>query len=142
MKGWALMNKRTMVAALATLAGSGLTPASAAGQMQAEVRGGLTVGSHSGSAAALDIAPAVSFDVVVKRQMMPSIAVFGGFFRTAFGCREGFCKDREIVVVGNHGCVLSLAFGQHPLEFRSCRGAGARPRLQHPDEWRRLLKPC
>ena len=105
MKGRTSMNNRTMVAALASLAGAGFTPASAVAQMQAEVRGGLTVGSHSGSAAALDIAPAVSFDVVVKRQMMPSIAVFGGFFRTAFGCREGFCKDREIVVVGNHGAL-------------------------------------
>ena len=90
---------------LAALAGVALAPASAIAQMQAEVRGGLTVGSHSGSGAALDIAPAMSFDVVVKRQMTPAIAVFGGFFRTAFGCEEAFCKDREITVVGNHGAL-------------------------------------
>jgi len=78
---------------------------SASAQTQAEVRGGLTVGSHSASAAALDIAPAVSFDVVLKRQVTPAIAVFGGFFRTAFGCEEGFCKDRNLTVVGNHGAL-------------------------------------
>ena len=37
----------------------------------------------------------MSFDVVVKRQMTPAIAVFGGFFRTAFGCEEAFCKTER-----------------------------------------------
>lgn len=99
------MNNRTVAVALATLAGMALAHAPAMAQMQAELRGGLTVGSHSGSAAALDIAPAMSFDVVVKRQIDPSLAVFGGFFRTAFGCEEGFCKGRDIMVVGNHGAL-------------------------------------
>ena len=90
---------------LAVLAGAALAPASVSAQLHAEVRGGLTVGSHSASAAALDIAPAMSFDVVVKRQMMPSLAIFGGFFRTSFGCEEGFCRDRDIMVVGNHGAL-------------------------------------
>ncbi len=109
------MNRRTpllgaAVLAAAALVGAALVPGSAmaqqtgsaSGQTQVEVRGGLTVGSHSGSAAALDIAPALSYDVVVKRQMTSTISAFGGFFRTAFGCEEGFCKDREITVVGNH----------------------------------------
>ena len=89
----------------AVLAGAMVMPGTVGAQTQAEVRGGLTVGSHSASAAALDIAPAVSFDVVLKRQVTPSIAVFGGFFRTAFGCEEGFCKDRNLTVVGNHGAL-------------------------------------
>ncbi len=89
----------------AVLAGAMVMPGTLGAQMQAEVRGGLTVGSHSASAAALDIAPAVSFDVVLKRQVTPSIAAFGGFFRTAFGCEEGFCKDRNLTVVGNHGAL-------------------------------------
>lgn len=90
---------------LAALTGAFLVPGTAGAQMQAEVRGGLTVGSHSASAAALDIAPAISFDVVLKRQMTTSIAVFGGFFRTAFGCEEGFCKERNLTVVGSHGAL-------------------------------------
>ena len=95
MKGW------QMAAVTAAL----LVHGTAGAQTQAEVRGGLTVGSHSASAAALDIAPAVSFDVVLKQQVTPSIAVFGGFFRTAFGCEEGFCKERNLTVVGNHGAL-------------------------------------
>ncbi len=90
---------------LTVLAVAMLSPAALGAQTQAEVRGGLTVGSHSASAAALDIAPAVSFDVVIKRQVTPSIAVFGGFFRTAFGCEQGFCKDRNLTIVGNHGAL-------------------------------------
>jgi len=90
---------------LGALAGLAVTHGSAAAQFQAEVRGGLTVGSISGSAAALDIAPLLSYDVIVKRQVMPSVSVFGGFFRTAFGCEEGFCTGRDITVVGNHGAL-------------------------------------
>lgn len=95
MKGWQLVGLAAVL----------LVHGTAGAQMQAEVRGGLTVGSHSASAAALDIAPAVSFDVVLKRQVTPSIAVFGGYFRTAFGCEEGFCKERNLTVVGNHGAL-------------------------------------
>ena len=85
--------------------GAALAHAPAAGQIQVEARGGLTVGSHSLSGAALDIVPAVSLDVMVRRQIVESISVYGGFIRTSFGCEEGFCVDQEpsITVVGNHG---------------------------------------
>ena len=96
------MRTRVVPAALAGLA---LMHGPAAAQFQAEVRGGLTVGSIEGSAAALDIAPLLSYDVIVKRQVMPAVAVFGGFFRTAFGCEEGFCTGKDITVVGNHGAL-------------------------------------
>lgn len=82
-----------------------LWSARAAAQTQAELRSGLTVGSHSGSAAALDISPALSFDVSVRRQMWPRVALFAGYYRTAFGCEDGYCKDQEITVVGNHAAV-------------------------------------
>ena len=91
--------------ALGTIMGAVLLHSSAAAQTQAEFRGGLTVGSHSASAAALDVAPSVSFDLVIRRQVLPSFAVFGGFFRTAFGCEDGFCTDRDLTVVGNHGAL-------------------------------------
>lgn len=92
-----------------------LLPTSASGQMQLEMRGGLTVGSQTDSYAALDIAPSVSLDVVLRRQVHSSFAVFGGYFRTAFGCEEGVCKpsqesDPRITVVGNHG-VLGAEWG-------------------------------
>ena len=87
------------------------------GQMQVEVRGGLTVGSITGSGAALDVVPAVSLDVVVRRQILQSIAVYGGYVRTSFGCEEGFCLDREpsITVVGNHG-VLGVEWDPPGME--------------------------
>lgn len=87
------------------------------GQMQAEVRGGLTVGTHSLSGAGLELTPAVSFDVVVRRQVLSSVAVYGGFFRTSFGCEEGFCyeQDPSITIVGTHG-VLGLEWGPAGME--------------------------
>lgn len=96
----------------ALIVGAALAHGSASAQTQAEVRGGLTVGSNSGSFAALDIAPSISFDVVVRRQIMPSFAVFGGYYRTAFGCNEGYCKeaDPSVTFVGNHG-VLGVEWG-------------------------------
>ena len=96
----------------ALILGAALAHAPAVGQMQVEARGGLTVGSHSASFAGLDIVPAVSFDVVVRRQMLSSVAVYGGFFRTSFGCEEGYCLEQEpaIRIVGNHG-VLGVEWG-------------------------------
>lgn len=73
--------------------------------MQVEFRAGLTVGSHSGSAAALDIDPSLSFDLAVRRQMWPRIALFAGYYRTSFGCEEGYCADQDIGVTGNHAAV-------------------------------------
>ena len=95
--------------ALATTFGAVLAAAQESGavanEMQAEVRAGLTVGSHSGSAAALDIAPSLSFDVAVRRQMWPRIALFAGYYRTSFGCEEGYCIDQNVSVTGNHAAV-------------------------------------
>lgn len=74
-------------------------------EMQVELRTGLTVGSHSGSAAALDIAPSLSVDVAVRRQMWPRIALFAGYHRTAFGCEEGYCTGQDVAVTANHAAV-------------------------------------
>lgn len=71
----------------------------------AEVLTGLTIGSHSRSGAALDVVPRVSVDVVVKREVARDLSVFGGYFRTAFGCEEGFCAGTDLTVVGNHGAL-------------------------------------
>ena len=83
----------------ATLAMTG----SLAAQTHIEVRGGLSVGSHTATAAGLDMAPSFSYEVLVVRQTRPSLALFAGFAHTAFGCEEGFCTDRALTVTGNHG---------------------------------------
>lgn len=87
-----------------------LLPCPASGQWaewlrdsQAELRTGVSVGSHSASAAALDIVPKISVDVVFKRQVHSSWFAFGGYYRTAFGCEEGFCTGLDLSIVGNHG---------------------------------------
>lgn len=92
------------------LASVGLVPRPAAGQWtewlgdtQAELHAGVSVGSHSASAAALDIVPKISMDVVFKRRVHPSWSAFGGYYRTAFGCEEGFCTGLDLSIVGNHG---------------------------------------
>ena len=123
------MNRRLMQTLILAAA---FAHGSASGQMQAEVRGGLTIGSHSASFAALDIKPSISFDAVVRRQIHPRFAVFGGYFRTAFGCTEGFCKDQDptITIVGNHG-VLGVEWGSGGPWLRTglmlgTTGAGSR----------------
>ena len=101
------MTTRSLLAALAAMT---VLPGTVTGQLpdwlgqtQAEVRTGLSIGSHSASAAALEVVPKLSVDVVLKRQMIPTLSAFGGYYRTAFGCEEGFCTDRDVTVVGNHG---------------------------------------
>lgn len=85
--------------------GAALAHAPAAAQMQVEARGGLTVGNHTAHYSGLDIAPRVSLDVVIRRQILRSVAVYGGYFRTSFGCEESFCENRDITVVGSHGAL-------------------------------------
>lgn len=92
--------------------GCALAPGLAAAQMPdwlarsgVEVRGGMSVGNHSESAAELDLAPEPSFDIVLKTEIVTTLSVFGGFYRTTFGCEEGFCTGREITIVGNHGAL-------------------------------------
>lgn len=75
------------------------------GQTRVEVRGGVTVGSHTATAAALEMKPALSWAALVTHRLRPRLGLFGGYLRTAFGCEEGFCTGRELTVVGNHGVV-------------------------------------
>lgn len=108
------MSARVPVAALALVALVlvALVPGPALGQLPSwlgqtgvEVRAGASIGSHSASAAALDIVPKPSFDLVVKTEVIPTLSVFGGYYRTAFGCEEGFCTKRALSVVGNHAAL-------------------------------------
>lgn len=94
-----------LAAALAHAPAAAQTGQAQTGQMQAELRGGITVGNHTAHYSGLDIVPGLSLDVVVRRQIHSSFALYGGYFRTAFGCEEGYCEDRDpkISVVGNHG---------------------------------------
>ena len=74
----------------------------AAAQTHVEFRGGLAVGSHTGTAAGLDAAPRLSYEALVLRQVRPGFSLYGGYVHTAFGCEEGFCLERDLTVTGNH----------------------------------------
>lgn len=71
-------------------------------QTSVEVRSGLTVGNHTSTAAGLEWAPALSHEIRIARRLRPQVAVSVGYVRTAFGCREGFCRGREPTVSGQH----------------------------------------
>ncbi len=94
---------RLRVGLIVLALGSSLFQGKAAGQTHAELRGGLSIGSHTGTAAGLEAAPAFSFEALAVRQITPLLSVYGGFSRTAFGCEEGFCLDRDLTVTGTHG---------------------------------------
>lgn len=84
----------------------------AAAQTSLELRGGLAVGSHTATAAALDMAPAFSYGVLVTHGLGPRLGLFGGYLRTAFGCEEGYCLNRDLTVVGQHGAAgAQVGFG-------------------------------
>lgn len=85
--------------------GAALAHAPAAAQMQVEARGGLTVGNHTAHYSGLELAPGVSVDVVIRRQILRSLAVYGGYFRTSFGCEVAYCEGLDMTVVGNHGAL-------------------------------------
>jgi hypothetical protein len=84
-----------------------------AAQWNVEVRGGASVGSHSGTAAGLDVAPRLSYEALVERVVKPGIGVYGGFAHTRFGCEEGFCLDRNLTVSGKHATAgVELAYSR------------------------------
>lgn len=94
---------RTSRAVLTAGLGAFLLFDGASAQTRFEIRGGLAVGSHTATAAGLDVVPALSYDLLLLRQVSSGVSVLGGFSHTAFGCEEGFCLDRDLTVVGNHG---------------------------------------
>ena len=93
-----------LAAALGVAAALG-PAAAAAQQTSAEIRGGPTVGSHTSTAANLDWAPALSYEIRVRRQVRPGLALTTGYVRTAFRCEEGFCRGSEPTVVGSHAAL-------------------------------------
>ena len=91
---------------LALIMAAGMSIAGrAAAQTSVEARSGLAVGSHTSTAAGLEWAPALSYEIRIARQLRPRVAVSAGYVRTAFGCREGFCRGREPTVTGHHAAL-------------------------------------
>lgn len=76
------------------------------GGFRVEILGGMTIGSHTASAAALDMAPSISLGVGASMSVWRrDFAVFAAYQRATFGCEEGYCLNRGYTVAGNHGAV-------------------------------------
>ena len=70
-------------------------------QIYAEVRGGTAVGSHTATAAAMELEPGLSVAGLISLQTSGVLGLYAGFVRTQFGCVNGFCTDRDITFTGN-----------------------------------------
>jgi len=76
---------------------------SASAQVTLDVKNALTIGALSSSEAGLEAKPGWSLEASLGYGVNPSLTVFGGYARTAFGCDEGFCSGIDVKVSGNHG---------------------------------------
>ena len=74
-------------------------------QTHVEIRWGGTIGSYASSRAGLDIAPKISVDALVRRDLAPWAAVYGAFSRLRFGCEEQFCAGSQVTITGTHGVI-------------------------------------
>lgn len=91
-------------ALLATAALAALAAAPASAQRFAvELRAGAAVGNYTATAAGLDIAPAPSFGATVEARLGDAFSGYGGLTRVAFGCNEGFCRNRDMSLVSTGG---------------------------------------
>jgi len=81
-------------------------------QIYTEVRGGTAVGSHTATAAAMELEPGLSVAGLISLQTSGVLGLYAGFVRTQFGCTNGFCTDRDITFTGNDARLgLSLSRG-------------------------------
>ena len=95
-----------------------LVAITAEAQTHVEIRGGATIGSHSGSRAGLELVPGPSLDVTVRRDLTGNLSVYGSFSRLEFGCEDQFCAGSEPTITGNHG-VLGAEVGWRNLWARA-----------------------
>ncbi|HBD97706.1 MAG TPA: hypothetical protein DC060_05855 [Gemmatimonadetes bacterium] len=65
-----------------------------------EVRLGTTVGSHTATAAGLELLPGPSLGVLLEVSLNERVGVYAGFVQTSFGCESGFCINRDVVIKG------------------------------------------
>ena len=103
---------RSLILPVFLLGLSGLLHNPVEAQIYAEVRGGTAVGSHTATAAAMELEPGLSVAGLISLQTSGALGLYAGFVRTQFGCSNGFCTDRDITFAGNDARLgLSLSRG-------------------------------
>ena len=96
----------------------GYLNAPAEAQVYVELRGGTSVGSHTATAAAMELEPGLSFAGLLLFQTSDVVGLYAGFVRTEFGCINGFCTNRDITITGNDIRLgLSLSRGRPWVQF-------------------------
>lgn len=98
-------------------------PATAAGQLEIEIRGGMAVGSHSTTLAGLDVLPRPSAELVVKKSLGSYSVLAGGSF-ASFGCENGFCEGPSIVGVRHVSAVAGAEISYGLAWLRGGGGLG------------------
>jgi hypothetical protein len=109
------------------------TPLPAAGQTFAvEARAGGAVGNYTGTAAGLELAPRLAGAVAVEARALRFASPYVAFTWAGFGCRDGFCTDRDVSLVSRgagagvrwHGTTPWIRTGlvYHSLHVRSVAG--------------------
>lgn len=88
-------NPMRRIAPLALLLLAALPAGPAAAQLSVELRGGAGAGSYEATSAGFQTLPRAAFGVSAAYAPVPSLAVYAGYGRTAFGCEEGFCRDAD-----------------------------------------------
>lgn len=87
------------------------------GGLTLEVGGGASIGSHSASAANLETAMNVSYHAALSYRLSGGLGLFGGYYRTAYGCENGYCRTVNPVLSANHG-VAGVEFSRGSGWFR------------------------
>lgn len=90
--------RRRATGLLLGLATLGAAAPAGAQQWAVEVRGGAAVGNYTATEAGLDMAPRLSFGATVERRLLPMVSVYVGVNRSAYGCEEALCTDRDVTL--------------------------------------------
>ncbi|HUE95258.1 MAG TPA: hypothetical protein VMN39_01275 [Longimicrobiaceae bacterium] len=73
-------------------------PGAGRAQVGIEVRGGGAIGNHAPAAAGLETIPGPSVTASLFLAPAHWIALYGSYSRSSFGCEEGFCTDRDVLI--------------------------------------------
>lgn len=74
------------------------TSAQANAQVAVELRAGAAIGNHLPAAAGLETSTRPSLAASVEVSPLSFLSLYGTYVRSAFGCQEGFCEDRDVTV--------------------------------------------
>ena len=100
MKTVPFMRPRRIWLGVAAIICTAVSTPVAAQRVIGEVRLGATVGSHTATAAGLELLPGASLGVLVEVSVNGPVGVYAGLVQTTFGCDAGFCTDRDVVITG------------------------------------------